>query len=131
MALYNGPLGFNLSAYFRYLSGNRWTPTISSDDTHTGLTSPLKQGVTTIYAETRGSRTLPATNLLDLRLEKSFHINTLVVSLFADVFNVFNQGVATSVWTDYSHQTTATLGEMLAITAPRTVQVGLRFEFNR
>ncbi len=126
LAMLRAPLGFRISGYYRYLSGNRWTRTVTSSQ----LGLRLRQGTTTINAEERGARRLPAANLLDLRLEKSFRIHSLTISLFADVFNAFNQGVATSVWTD-SSQTATPLGQMLAISAPRTIQLGLRFGFNQ
>jgi len=120
-----GPLGINLSGYFRFLSGGTWTRSISSSR----LGVSLRQTAETIYAEERGARRLPNTTLLDLRLEKTFKISNFRLSVFADCFNVFNQGVATSVWGNSSNPTYA-FERMMTISAPRLFQLGARVEFN-
>jgi hypothetical protein len=120
-----GPLGINLSGYFRFLSGGTWTRTISSNR----LGISLKQTAVTIFAEERGSRRLPDTTLLDLRLEKTFKISNFTLSVFADGFNIFNRGVATSVWTNSSNKTNP-FERMMTINNPRIFQLGARIEFN-
>jgi outer membrane receptor protein involved in Fe transport len=120
-----GPWGVSLSGYFRYLSGTRLTRLISSN--YLGLTLP--QGVTTIYADTRGNEGLPDFWQLDLRLQKTFRISVVNLSIFADCFNVFNQAFATNMWVNSSNQTTYKYREMTAINDPRIVQLGARIEF--
>jgi outer membrane receptor protein involved in Fe transport len=120
-----GPWGINLGGYFRYLSGTRLTRTITSS--LIGVSLP--QGATTIYAETRGSDSLPDFWQLDLRLEKTFRISVLNVGIFADCFNVFNMAFATAMWTNSSNLTTYKYREMTGINDPRIVQLGARIEF--
>jgi hypothetical protein len=122
--LLNGPLGINLSGYFRYLSGLVYTRTISSGK----LGVSTKPTSFTILAEERGSRRLPDAVRLDLRLEKTFKIGNVSLSAFADCFNALNQGVATSVWGNSSNKTYA-FERMMTINDPRMFQLGARIEF--
>ncbi len=122
----NGPLGINLSGYFRYLSGGTYARTVTAKYLGVSVsqsTSPV------VYAEERGSRRLPDAVRLDLRLEKSFKISNVTLSAFADCFNVFNQGVATSVWANSSYKL-YDFERMLTINDPRMFQLGARIEFN-
>jgi hypothetical protein len=122
--LVKGPLGINLSGYFRYLSGLPVTRTVSNN--YLGL--KLKQNVT-IYAEERGHTFLPATMQLDLRLEKIFRLKPLAVGVFADCFNLFNRGVATGMWMNSSNLAIYKYMQMTAINDPRIFQLGARIEF--
>ncbi len=122
--LLKGPLGINISGYYRYLSGGVWARTVSSSR----LGVSLNQTAVTIWAEARGSRRLPPTSQLDLRLEKAFKIGGLTLSAFADCFNVLNRGVATSVWANSSNPTWP-FERMMTINNPRLFQLGARFEF--
>ena len=121
-----GPFGISLSGYFRFLAGGHYTRSVSSK--YLGIsTSKMKN--TSIYAETRGARKLPDVKILDLRLEKSFKFgNRFAIAAFADCFNVFNQGIATSVWTDSSNKARA-FEQMTSISDPRIFQLGGRIEF--
>ncbi len=125
--LLNGPLGINLSGYFRFMSGGTWTRTINSR--YLGVSVTQSRSGATINAEERGARRLPDTVRLDLRLEKSFKIGNFNLSAFADCFNVFNQGIATSVWTNSSNPVYA-FERMMTINDPRMFQLGARIEFN-
>ncbi|MCX6575192.1 MAG: hypothetical protein NTV82_02235, partial [Candidatus Aminicenantes bacterium] len=122
--LVKGPLGINLSGYFRYLSGLPVTRTTSNN--YLGLS--LKQNVT-IYAEERGHTFLPPALQLDLRLEKTLRLKPLNIAVFADCFNLFNRGVATGIWTNSSNLTTYKYLQMTAINDPRIFQLGARIEF--
>ncbi len=119
-----GPWGIMGSCYYRYLSGQRYTRKITSSD----LGLELNQGDETIYAEKRGSHGLPAFNVLDLRLEKTFRLNRLALSMFVDGFNIFNNNKATLA-EDLSSNPSRTFGEMTAIQNPRIFRVGAKFEF--
>ncbi len=121
-----GPLGINVSGYFRFLSGGTWTRTIRS--LFLGVPVTQSRNGAFVNAEERGSRRLPDTVQLDLRLEKAFKISNVTLSVFADCFNLTNQGIATSVWTDSSNLRVRQLGEMLTINAPRMFQLGARIE---
>lgn len=130
--MWQGPWGILISGYYRYLDGTRWTRVIRSGDL--GLT--LAQGTTTIFAERRGRRKLPALSMLDMRVEKSFRLPRKfgTVGLFADIFNVFNVAIPTSVWTRSSSTGTVggkivRFGDLTAITDPRIFRLGFRFQF--
>lgn len=127
-----GPWGILISGYYRYLDGERWTRVIRSVDL--GVT--LNQGTTTIYAEPRGSRKLPPLSLLDVRFEKRFTLprRTGTFSAFVDIFNFFNVAIPTSVWTRSSsttiiNQKVVQFGDLTAITDPRVLRLGFRYEF--
>jgi hypothetical protein len=130
--LWRGPLGIDLSAYFRRLDGNRYTRQVRSQDL--GLTLP--QGNRTIYAEMRGSRVEPALTILDLRVEKAFTLpkNFGRLSLFADIFNVFNVNTATTIQSISTSTLTVNsvpvkFGELTALTDPRVARLGVKVEF--
>lgn len=122
-ALVKGPLGINLSGYFRILAGYRYTRTVSSMDLGLDMNSH-----TTINAESRGSYGLPTLRILDLRLEKDLRFSkTFVLKLFCDVFNVFNVNTVTDVIVSSSgsipFQTTN------AIYTPRVFRLGTKLSF--
>ncbi|MDD8013228.1 MAG: hypothetical protein PHX05_07115, partial [Acidobacteriota bacterium] len=123
-----GPLGINLSGYFRYMSGAPWTRVVNSR--YLGVTVSQSRSGSTIYAEERGARRLPDAVRLDLRLEKAFKIKNVTLAAFADCFNVFNQGIATSVWANSSYQVLYPFERMMTINDPRMFQLGARIEFN-
>lgn len=129
-ASWMGPLGINLSCYYRYLSGRPYTRRLYSPD----LDLDLNQGSVYIFAEAMGSRRRPAISQLDLKLEKSFNFDFGRVAMFVDVFNVFNANTATSVQ-DISTRTQTVSGTPVAfegataILAPRIFRLGLKFEF--
>ncbi len=127
--LVKGPMGVNCGWYFRYLSGNPTTRTITSN--LVGLTgaSKLAQGNTTIYAEPRGSTLFNDFWQLDLRLEKTFRVSIINLGIFADCFNVFNRAFKTGMWMNSSNQTVNKLYVMTAINDPRIFQLGARIEF--
>ena len=122
-----GPLGINVSGYFRYLSGGTYTRLITSR--YLGVSVSQSRSGTTIYAEERGSQRLDDAIRLDLRLEKTFKLGNVTLSAFADCFNAFNQGIATSVWANSSNQTLYAYQRMMTINNPRTFQLGARVEF--
>lgn len=120
----SGPWGINVSGFFRYLSGMRYTRQVNSAD----LGVPLSQGSASINAETRGSRELPAQAILDMRLEKSFRFNKYRIGVFVDIFNVFNENKATGVQVR-SSSPAIKFGEMTSIQDPRIFRLGARFGF--
>ncbi|MGE5341618.1 MAG: TonB-dependent receptor [Candidatus Omnitrophota bacterium] len=128
-----GPWGINLSAYYRYLSGTRYARVISSYDLDVPLNQPDEE---IIYAEPRGSQKLPDLSILDLRVEKAFKLPGKLgrLSVFADVFNVFNAAKAT----DIQNRSSGTLvvaghvveyGGLTAIQDPRIIRIGAKYEF--
>jgi hypothetical protein len=125
--LLKGPLGINLSGYFRYMSGQRWTRTVSSD--YLGGVGLLNQGNINIFAEKRGDRGLPDQTLLDLRVEKAFKIKNWRFMVFADIFNVFNANTTITLRSDSSHPRYVFM-ETTDIVDPRVVRLGAKIEFN-
>jgi len=119
-----GPWGINMSGYFQFLSGSRYTRQIYSLD----LGVPLNQGAEQIFAETQGSRGLSAISILDLRLEKVFRFGIYSIGVFVDGFNLFNDNNATFVQ-EISSSPALTFEEMLSIQDPRSIRLGFRFEF--
>jgi uncharacterized protein YneR len=119
-----GPLGINISGVYRYYSGNRYSRFASNVDLGVSLRNVSSQ---MIRVSERGEFSLPEQSILDLRLEKQFKFGTLSWAVFADCFNVFNQGVATTAYTnDYK---TIPFGQMTAISDPRVFRLGTRIEF--
>ncbi len=122
--LWQGPLGINLSAYYRFLSGLPYARSIRSLDV--GLT--LAQGTATILAEESGSRRMPDLSILDLRVEKVFRIGKTSFGVFADIFNALNANKATAVVTTSGHPTLV-FEQMTGIQDPRMFRAGFKFEF--
>jgi hypothetical protein len=93
------PLGFNLSGYFRYYSGEHFERhvTVFFPKTLNGYT-PRSPSVS-VNAEAEGARSLQPQTIMDLRLEKSFRIQGLNVRVWAEIFNLF--GHWNFVWSQY------------------------------
>jgi hypothetical protein len=129
--LVRGPWGINIGAFYRYLSGRRYQRAIRSQDF--GLS--LNQGDVTVWAEPRGTRAYPDLSILDLHLEKMFKISKIRLSLFADIFNVFNINTATSLYSLSSTSTTingipVNFGDVDGIyDPPRIFRLGARIEW--
>ncbi|MBC7349754.1 MAG: TonB-dependent receptor [Candidatus Aminicenantes bacterium] len=131
-AMWQGPWGIMISGYYRLLDGQRWTRRVRSSDL--GVTLP--QGTVTIYAEPRGSRSLPPLTILDLRVEKSFRLPGKFgqFGVFCDIFNVTNVAIPTGVHSISSSTTTVSgklvsFGELTSLTDPRVFRLGARYSF--
>jgi hypothetical protein len=132
---YETPWKTRLSASFTYLSGERWTPTISTfKDNNSSRWNVL--------AEARGAERYPTRRMLDLRASQMLVKNTTMsAELFLDVFNALNSGSALSwntrvnavrtddptttgannIYSDYKSPTSAE--------TPRNLRLGLRITF--
>ena len=115
--------GLNVSAVYQYHTGMAWERRAAF---------PGVRGQTqAIRVEPRGSRRLPAIDSFDLRVEKTFRLRAAqTLGLFADVFNLKNQGAPTS------HSTSSVIGrsgpnfgEPANWLDPRTLRVGVRLIF--
>lgn len=111
------PLNFSLSAFYVYSSGRRWERNV--------LVTTVNQNAPFLMTEPRGSRSLPAQNSLDLRVDKSFDISGLRFSLSIDVFNVFNQSRMIQVMDVVGEN----FGKGLQVNTPRSLRASLRFSF--
>jgi hypothetical protein len=126
LSTYRLPLwgGTTLSGVYRYSTGQAWGRTA----TVTGLT----QGQRRIRVEPAGTRRAPAIDRLDLRVEKTIQLRQRgsSIGIFADVFNVWNQGVPNSdadmAIVDLSG---ARFGEPNTWVDPRMLRLGLRLTF--
>ena len=115
------PLGILVGTNFRAHPGPRYTRQIRSSD----LGLKLNQGIVTIYAEERGSRSLPWQFIWDLRLEKEIKIVSLpIFCLTVDCFNILNQNAVTSIETLSS--STAQFEMARSIMEARSVRLGIR-----
>jgi hypothetical protein len=111
------PRRWTASAVYRYEAGKPWTRLVN----FTGL----NQGAELVKVEPF-ERELPALNTIDLRVEKALRIRDRVTaSVYGDVFNATNVGVARSYVT-LSGPRFQTPSSWLD---PRTLSLGLRMIF--
>lgn len=111
------PLDISFNFYFSYISGNTYTRR---------LRVYLNQGGRYIFTEPRGSRRLPTQKNLDLRIEKIFRFGeNFRAGLIVDIFNVFNTGVATRVYTVAGPN----FENVTGLNYPRGFRAGIRFFF--
>jgi outer membrane receptor protein involved in Fe transport len=115
---YFAPYDVVVSGFYRYLSGLPYTRTL--------LVEGLPQGPVTVFAEPRGSRTVDATSVVDLRLEKTFQLgNSNRLGVMLDVFNLTNASTVIAEGV----QTGIDLGKPTAIRNPRIARLGVRFRW--
>jgi hypothetical protein len=114
--------GFNFGGSYRYISGNAMSRT---------AVFRLTQGNTTIRVEPRGTFPTGATNSADIRFDKTFPLgsNARRLSIYLDIFNVNNQGVATGAAAPNTEASGATYGVPVGWSAPRTFLASGRFSF--
>jgi sulfur carrier protein ThiS len=81
----------DVSGVARFQSGRAWARTVS------GL--PPQAHLLSVFVEPRASRQLPAIHRVDLRIDKTLRGVSARgrIGVFADIFNVLNQGVALNV----------------------------------
>ncbi len=107
---------------YRYLTGGAWGRTF--------FATGLAQGGESIRVEPRGTRRLPAINQLDLHVEKTVRLRGRTIGGYADVFNVWNQGVPDSEWGDVvTSNSGPNLGVPFLWRQPRQVRIGLQVTF--
>lgn len=109
--------GFTVGGVYRYISGQALSRT---------AVFRLTQGNTTIRVEPRGSLPTDATSQADMRFDKTFPLGPKSrLSVYLDVFNINNQGVATG----YTEASGASLGVPSGWSTPRTFQLSGRVTF--
>jgi hypothetical protein len=114
------PFDAALSWYVSYSAGRRWGAEMTYAD------SVLTEGSVTFLAEPRGTRALDPTFQADLRAQKSFNFSRFRLSLIFDAYNIFNNSTVAGV--EESLQS-SNFGEATSVQQPRTLQLGLKFEF--
>lgn len=120
---YSLPWGVNTGWYYRHETGDTWTPRV---------VTPRSFGPRIFFfGLPRGSNRYPSRNLVDLRAEKEFPFYRGQLRFTADIFNVFNSGVVTRVFTNYiaDHPGGAPVGQPQIFVDPRTLQLGIRYSF--
>jgi hypothetical protein len=133
--LWRTPLwGIDLSGSFRYATGSPWTIQAGSDvnqDTN-NVDRPTIRGV---HQDRNGERQ-PDFQSLDLRIGKAFDVGYGELSVFGECFNCLddaNRFVQTGQmsWGSAAGNTpvSALFGQALGVGTPRTIQVGLRYDF--
>ncbi len=116
--------GFMVSGVYRYMTGQAWG--------RVAFVSGFAQGTQRIRVEPQGARRAPAINRLDFRLEKTARLRNGLATLgvFADVFNVWNQGVPNSDAGDaIIANSGARFGEPATWVDPRMLRAGIRVSF--
>lgn len=113
------PWGFNTGFYFRHSTGNTWTPVVRVP----GLTYTPK---VIILLEPAGSRRLPSTNQLDMRIEKEFPLNRGQLRFAIDIFNVFNNANVLAVQNRFG---VSGFGTPIAFNDPRQIRIGAGYSF--
>lgn len=131
------PWGFNLGAFYRWDSGDFYTPSYTIDRRNHDfiaadgeLFSPrhfVDVSGESIYLEDRGSREYEAFSRLDLHLDKEFRFNRSRLQIGFDIFNLFNDDAAIRVNDDVNEQDinnpTTLFGAVRVRQAPRTVRL--------
>jgi outer membrane receptor protein involved in Fe transport len=118
-------LNLSFSGNYTYFTGDTWTPLTNCLLQSDGSCFQFNQGTVRFFADSRGSRRLPAWNQIDLRGE--WHIPGLnSASLLLDVFNVTNQGIALSV---SNRENSSSFGQPATYTLPRNYRLGLHYTF--
>jgi hypothetical protein len=111
--------GFTLASIYLDRSGPAWG--------RTAVFGGLTQGFANVRIEPRGTRRLPSSRELNLRVEKSFALGGGFgrLGLFLDVLNATNQGVAESVIENAGPN----FGLPNSWNDPRSVRANVRFTF--
>jgi hypothetical protein len=110
--------GVRLSGVYRYQTGLGWGRRVN----FARATQFLGAGE---LVEPRGTREVPATNVCDLRIEKTFKAGGSKIGGYVDVFNVTNQGVALAV----NPVSGVNLGVPARWSDPRVLRLGVRVNF--
>lgn len=108
--------GTRVSGVYRYQSGRVWARLVAFP----GPTQLFVEAV-----EPRGTREAAATNVCDLRVEKTFRVARSKVGAYIDVFNLTNQGIANRV----NAVSGPNFGTPAAWSDPRILRAGLRVTY--
>ncbi len=120
---YKAPFDLNFGLRYSYEQGRPYGPLY--------IVRGFNQGTVTILSEPRGSFTLPATNDFQIRIDKDVQVSARQrIRLSLDLFNVFNAATVLTLQNNVSQATAANpFGQTLTIVRPRTVQLGVRYQF--
>ena len=118
--LYNLPGDFNLSAFFNARQG--YPEEFALNNT----ARPNGAGTATILLDPVGSTRLPNYANVDLHLDRPIKVGTMRFVPSMDVFNLMNNNIIQGV---RSTQNASNANQVQAITAPRVLRFGLRFNW--
>jgi hypothetical protein len=122
---YEFPHGILFSGTYSLQSGDAWARQIRFLRASTPVM--VVESSITVNAEPPGSQRLETQRLLNLRGEKSFNVANGKLRFIADVFNVMNANTVTSLQqVRIDH---ADYGKPGSVLLPRTLRLGLRFDF--
>src|SRR5262249_7687606 len=118
-------VGLTFSGNYTFFSGDTWTPRERCLLVG-GSCYNFSQGTVRYFSAPPGSRRLPSASTLDLRAEW-FHDfrGSGRLGIFADAFNLNNQGRPTEV----QARVGSTEGEPLTFNLPRNIRFGARYNF--
>jgi outer membrane receptor protein involved in Fe transport len=124
-ATYSAPWDISIGGRYSYESGRPYGRQIIVRNMGAG------QGDVTILAEQRGSYSLPSVNDFQIRVDKDIRLGAQRrLRLSADLFNIFNSDTVLTLRNNSSQVTATTPWQQsLSVVRPRTVQLGVRFEF--
>ncbi|HEY3383557.1 MAG TPA: TonB-dependent receptor [Vicinamibacterales bacterium] len=113
--------GFNLSASYRYATGQPWSRTVTIRG--------LAQGNQSVRVEKKGTQVGAPVNSLDIRVEKTVNLGSprRNVGVYVDAFNVLNRGW--QLGGGVVEASGATYGLPTAWSPARQFQVGARLTF--
>ena len=114
--LYEVPRGWQFGARFRLISGNPTTPT------RNGVYDAQLGGYIGIDGPLNGDR-LPAFHQLDLRIDKTWTLPVLQLTLYVDVQNVYNRQNVEAINYSYDFQSFSTINSL-----PIIPSIGFRLE---
>jgi outer membrane receptor protein involved in Fe transport len=122
---YVAPWGINLGGRYSYESGRPFGRLIIVRGMGAG------QGDITILAEPRGAYQLPSVNDFQVRIDKDIGFGgNRKLRLSMDVFNILNSDTVLTLRNNASQVTTSTPWQQtLSVVRPRTVQLGVRYQF--
>ncbi len=144
MGTFQFPWDLMLSVYYRHLSGALWARSVTiappADWTETRNTRPEYMQV---LLEEPGSRRLKASNILDLRFEKTFSISERGrLSFFVDVLNAFGDKYSVTLenvggyWFPAAESTTlgtrvlsSYFNKVVALGGTKTFRISMRIGF--
>ncbi len=138
------PLGFNLGAYFRYMSGAPYGRTLARVYFPEGFGA--RTAYVTVAAEALGAGREPAFSSLDLRLNRGFRVGRAgKMDFYLDVFNLLGTSALTKdndaageLRTAYdangnpvsiSYAASTSYGSILSYYGVRTIRLGVRLSF--
>lgn len=127
MGVYRLPwVGGMVSGIYRYQSGLAWGRATQVPE----LTRNFQNVTFGIRVEPRGARRTAALSNLDLRVEKVVSFGSHRAGVYADVFNVTNQGIPDPAYRRaVMHLSGPSFGQPQFWRTPRQLQVGFRVNF--